>query len=353
MNRVLILLFVAIVALPMAGTLAGVDGGDPESENRELAPFPHWDGTWPSAAAYPDAFTAWFEDHFAFRDKSRWAARAGSSASASRRRARSSGPGPVLTTGMMAAYRLRNATPPTPREVGAWRTAPCAPTTGCTIEASRSCSRSHRINTSSSGTPAGDHPGCARQSRIDRLRRAPTGVNPSNCARPCDAKRERLLSHRYALERPRRTGGLPADHRGGERRCRPHPRPDARGLRNTEEMIPGKDLAGMIGLKRVLHEFAARAAAPAPGSRRRSARDSTHCRSRAAGHRGFRPLAASCRDFSRFIRVPARAAPVGAFQPCGLSMAERFRCQCRHRRTSGRGDPGDRRTTPLRIHRIA
>ena len=60
MNRALILLFVAIVALPMAGTLAGVDGGDPESENRELAAFPHWDGTWPSAEAYPDAFTAWF-----------------------------------------------------------------------------------------------------------------------------------------------------------------------------------------------------------------------------------------------------------------------------------------------------
>src|SRR5262249_7119025 len=67
MNRLLAVVFVAVISLPLLATVAGVDGGDREAENRELATFPHWDGSWASARAYPDAFTAWFEDHFAFR----------------------------------------------------------------------------------------------------------------------------------------------------------------------------------------------------------------------------------------------------------------------------------------------
>src|SRR6185295_15595949 len=68
MNRALIILFVVIVTLPLAGLLAGVDGGDREAENRELAVFPHWNGTWTSARAYPGGIIRWFDDHFAFRD---------------------------------------------------------------------------------------------------------------------------------------------------------------------------------------------------------------------------------------------------------------------------------------------
>ncbi len=67
MNRLLTILFVALIALPLAGNLAGADGGDPGAENRDLAPFPQWEGSWESARAYPDAFSRWFEDHFAFR----------------------------------------------------------------------------------------------------------------------------------------------------------------------------------------------------------------------------------------------------------------------------------------------
>jgi len=67
MNRLLAILFVAVIALPLAGNLAGLDGGDPEGENRTLAAFPHWDGSWRSLVAYPDQFSRWFEDHFAFR----------------------------------------------------------------------------------------------------------------------------------------------------------------------------------------------------------------------------------------------------------------------------------------------
>jgi hypothetical protein len=68
MNRALVILFVVIIALPGVGTLLGRDGGDAEAENRELAPFPRWAHTWQSLEALPDAFTTWFEDHFAFRD---------------------------------------------------------------------------------------------------------------------------------------------------------------------------------------------------------------------------------------------------------------------------------------------
>jgi alginate O-acetyltransferase complex protein AlgJ len=67
MNRALVILFLAVITMPLAANLAGVDGADPDAEKRELAPFPHLDGGWRSAVAYPDAFGRWFEDHFAFR----------------------------------------------------------------------------------------------------------------------------------------------------------------------------------------------------------------------------------------------------------------------------------------------
>jgi len=56
MNRALTALFVVIISLPLAANLAGVDGADPGAEHRELA-------TW------KDGVTAWFDDHFGFRSK--------------------------------------------------------------------------------------------------------------------------------------------------------------------------------------------------------------------------------------------------------------------------------------------
>src|SRR5438128_747046 len=77
MNRILVASFLAMITLPLAGTLAGVDGGDPEAENRELASFPHWNGTWTSTLDYADAFGRWFEDHFAGRARLvRWSGEA-------------------------------------------------------------------------------------------------------------------------------------------------------------------------------------------------------------------------------------------------------------------------------------
>jgi alginate O-acetyltransferase complex protein AlgJ len=67
MKRLLGARFVAVIALPLAANLTGFDGADPGAENRELAPFPQFDGTLKSLAEYPTTLSAWFDDHFGFR----------------------------------------------------------------------------------------------------------------------------------------------------------------------------------------------------------------------------------------------------------------------------------------------
>jgi alginate O-acetyltransferase complex protein AlgJ len=77
MNKLLVALFVLVISLPLAATLAGVDGADATEENRELATFPTLDGSWHSIAAFGDGFSRWFDDHFAFRSTLvRWPAEA-------------------------------------------------------------------------------------------------------------------------------------------------------------------------------------------------------------------------------------------------------------------------------------
>ena len=49
-GRLLVALFVAVISLPLATNLAGIDGADPGAENRELARFPRLDGSWASIA---------------------------------------------------------------------------------------------------------------------------------------------------------------------------------------------------------------------------------------------------------------------------------------------------------------
>jgi alginate O-acetyltransferase complex protein AlgJ len=67
MNRALVILFLAAITMPLAGNLAGLDGADPEAEKRELAQFPRWEWKLRPAVAYPKALNRWFEDHFGFR----------------------------------------------------------------------------------------------------------------------------------------------------------------------------------------------------------------------------------------------------------------------------------------------
>lgn len=63
----LVALFLAILWLPLALNVAGFDGADPGAENRELAPFPRFDGTARSLTNYGHDLGKWFEDHFGLR----------------------------------------------------------------------------------------------------------------------------------------------------------------------------------------------------------------------------------------------------------------------------------------------
>ena len=67
MNALLSALFVVLISLPLAANLAGRDGADPAGENRELAAFPRLEASWPSALAFAPQLSVWFDDHFAFR----------------------------------------------------------------------------------------------------------------------------------------------------------------------------------------------------------------------------------------------------------------------------------------------
>src|SRR5476649_2917138 len=68
-ERLLVALFVAVISLPLAANLAGIDGADLGAENRELAAFPRVDGSLKSIVELPTAFTNWFDDHFGFRSR--------------------------------------------------------------------------------------------------------------------------------------------------------------------------------------------------------------------------------------------------------------------------------------------
>jgi hypothetical protein len=68
-NALLVICFLLVIALPLAANLAGQDGADAAAENRELAPFPHLDASWPSIATLGSRFGLWFDDHFGFRSR--------------------------------------------------------------------------------------------------------------------------------------------------------------------------------------------------------------------------------------------------------------------------------------------
>jgi alginate O-acetyltransferase complex protein AlgJ len=69
MRTPLIVVFLAILGLPLAVNVTGRDGADAAAENRELATFPAYDGTWGSAARFGTQFGNWFDDHFGLRSR--------------------------------------------------------------------------------------------------------------------------------------------------------------------------------------------------------------------------------------------------------------------------------------------
>jgi hypothetical protein len=66
-NLLLVAGFLVLIGLPLAANIAGEDGGDQRAENRELATFPTFEGTWESAVEWPAGLDLWFQDHFGFR----------------------------------------------------------------------------------------------------------------------------------------------------------------------------------------------------------------------------------------------------------------------------------------------
>jgi alginate O-acetyltransferase complex protein AlgJ len=66
-DRILIVAFVLILAIPGAGLLLGFGESDGADENRDLAAAPVVRADWESLKGLPDAFTRYFEDHFALR----------------------------------------------------------------------------------------------------------------------------------------------------------------------------------------------------------------------------------------------------------------------------------------------
>jgi hypothetical protein len=68
----LVWIFIAVISLPLVANLVGIDGADPVAENREVAAFPAVT-SWHSLLDFPAGFGRWFDDHFGFRaDLVRW-----------------------------------------------------------------------------------------------------------------------------------------------------------------------------------------------------------------------------------------------------------------------------------------
>ena len=66
-DRTLVAAFLAAILLPGVGTLLRADKAPLSSENRTLAEAPRLPVDWSSLRQFPEAFTRYFEDHFAFR----------------------------------------------------------------------------------------------------------------------------------------------------------------------------------------------------------------------------------------------------------------------------------------------
>ena len=263
-HRTLVILFVATISLPLAGTIAGVDGGDPAAENRELASFPRWNGTWPSAQAYPDAFSRWFDDHFAGRARMvRWYGE-------SRLFGLRVSPSPDVLTGDDewlyfaddgGVEDYTNAAPLRPGEIGAWHTA---------IVRANEWLRHRKIGyvftiapdkhvIYPEHVPATIRPASSR-SRMDQVfaTLANTDVRSIDL-RPAllEAKTNERLYHKTDTHWNDRGALVAYQHLIEEVRRQVPATPPAWTRDDFESVareVQGKDLAGLLGLKRDLHE---------------------------------------------------------------------------------------------------
>ncbi len=63
----LVVAFLGILVTPPIANLLGHDGADQDAENRTLAPFPAVSTAWSDVRGFLPGLDAWFADHFAFR----------------------------------------------------------------------------------------------------------------------------------------------------------------------------------------------------------------------------------------------------------------------------------------------
>jgi len=76
LDRLLVAAFVLTIGVPLVGTIAGAGTEANREENRAAAPWPGAPRDLATLAAWPEAFTRYFADHFAYRERLvRWQAR--------------------------------------------------------------------------------------------------------------------------------------------------------------------------------------------------------------------------------------------------------------------------------------
>lgn len=263
MNAALVAGFLIIISLPLAANLSGKDGGDPEGENRTLAPFPTVDRTWTSVIQFPSGLDTWFQDHFGYRTMLvRWY-------SESRYFWFDMSPSPLVSRGKNGWLfyaddggmdDFTNDKPLPAGEVENWRQ---------TIVRARDWCRAHGIAYVFTIVPdkhavyPENFDGRVRQvspvSRMDQVFTATrdTGVvldvrNALAAGKPQDRlfhvtdthwnERGAYLAYQQIIEAVRRQ--VPAVP----------PAPDRSMFRAPSRLLSGRDLAAFIGLKRVLQE---------------------------------------------------------------------------------------------------
>jgi hypothetical protein len=262
-TRLLVILFVAVISLPLAANLAGFDGADPGVENRELAAFPRVDGSLASLAKAGPQLSAWFEDHFGLRASLvRWNA-------ALRLFVLRVSPSPAVVKGRdgwffygddNAVQDYANVEPLTPEALANWRAAVGAATRW--LDA-RGIAYVFTIAPDKHAIYGEEMPlTIARlneRSRADQLFTALEHVGVAVDVRPSllDAKtRERIYQQTDTHWNSR--GALVAYQRiiaaARARVPRVPPAWTRTDFEPVDRIAPGMDLAGMMGLTRVLHE---------------------------------------------------------------------------------------------------
>ncbi len=352
LNLLLVAAFVAIIATPPLASLAGTDGADPDAENRSLAAFPAAPTTWSSARAFLPGLDDWFSDHFAFRSTlvrwfgvSRyfWLGVSPTSTVATSR------DGWLFYADDGGLEDFTNAYPLTEGELSEWRSAVWRARQWCEA---RGITYAFTIAPDKSSIYPEIFPQTARRvhtmSRTDQILSAISDTGAGIDVRP-------------ALQREKREGRIYQktdthwNARGAHAayatiiealRVRRPDIPPARPLSSfgvVTRRTPGMDLAGMIGLKRVLGEEYVMLVPRTPPQVRGQGAGRQHRRGRRVADRDgdSRFHAAPRGRFPRFVHVGGRAVSIRALQPRGVFVEERLLGVGRGGGTSGCRAAGD------------